>query len=101
LGRGVGAGRVLGVDAEGVGIPGIKRGKGVTGGGLGQDDGGADVVSASEVIIEVARISGNWVPGECNGVSGFAGDVEVGRRRRLGSVFASGRRRGCTEDCYK
>lgn len=52
------ASRVFGVDAEGVGIPRKECGKGVAGGGLGQNHGRADVVSAPKVIVEIGRIIG-------------------------------------------
>ena len=50
------AGGVLGVDAEGVGVPGIKGCKGVASGGFWKNDGRADIVSAPEVVVEVAGV---------------------------------------------
>jgi hypothetical protein len=95
LGGGL-ARRVFGVDAEGIGVPGIKGGKGVAGGGLRKDDRGTDIVSAPEVIVEVAGVRGSWVPSEGDGVSGSVGDAKV-----LGRRWPPCRGRGRAEDHYK
>ena len=80
LGRGLAAG-ILGVDAKGVGVPRKKGCKGVASGGPGKNDGGADIVSAPEVIVEVAGVSGSRVLGEGDCVSGRRRHAKVLRRR--------------------
>ncbi len=79
LGRGLSA--ALGKDAEGVGVPGKKGGKGVAGGVLGKNDGGADIVSAPEVVVEIAGVRGSRVPRESDGVSGSRRHAKVLGRR--------------------
>jgi hypothetical protein len=94
LGGGVPVG-ALGIDAEGVGIPRIEGSKGVANGGLGQDDSGAYIISAPDMVIEITRIGGGRIPRQRDGVGGFGGDTEV-----AGGAAAAlaGRGRGRTED---
>src|SRR4029453_16346770 len=71
------AGGVLGVDTEGVGVSGIKGGKGVAGSRFWKNDGRADIVSAPEVIVKIAGVRRSWVPGEGDGVSGCRRHAKV------------------------
>src|SRR5262249_25748703 len=56
------AGGVPSVHAEGVGVPGKKGCKGVAGGRPRKNDGRADIVSAPEVVVEVAGMRRSRVP---------------------------------------